>query len=472
MSISRRGFVGTMSGMAVGGSAMARALSAAPPDAAPALASRRMKSRPRPSGSQLLWQRDELAFFLHFGVNTFSDREWGDGKEDPKSFDPSALDARQWARTAKAAGFKAMILTAKHHDGFCLWPTKTTTHSVASSPFRGGKGDVVREFVDACKAEGLRAGLYLSPWDRSHPTYGDSPTYNDVYAAQLTELLTQYGPIHEVWFDGANGEGPNGKRQVYDWPRVWGLVRRLMPDAVVFSDAGPDVRWIGNEAGYAGATNWSFVRPDIVTAPGVSGDEVMRSLQHGDRDGTVWRPGETDVSIRPGWFYHPAEDAKVRIVENLVGLYFSSVGRNSKLLLNVPPTREGLIHQTDAKNLAGMRAHLDRIFARDVTAGADAKWRMLGTTAAVGEFALKEASTVGVLDLREDITQGQRVARYFVEGFDGMGWRVLQHGTTIGYRRLGHIAPTRVTKLKVSIEDAVEMPLPITLSAFAGIDHD
>ncbi len=466
MSISRRGFVGTIGGLAVGGSAMARALSAAEPTGMPVL--RRMESRPRPSASQLLWQRDELAFFLHFGVNTFSDREWGDGKEDPKSFNPTALDARQWARTAKAAGFKAMILTAKHHDGFCLWPTKTTKHSVASSPFRGGKGDVVREFVDACKAEGLRAGLYLSPWDRNHPTYGDSPTYNDVYAAQLTELLTQYGPIHEVWFDGANGEGPNGKRQVYDWPRVWGLVRKLMPDAVVFSDAGPDVRWIGNEAGYAGATNWSFVRPDIVTAPGVSGDEVMRSLQHGDRDGTVWRPGETDVSIRPGWFYHPAEDAKVRSAENLVGLYFSSVGRNSKLLLNVPPTREGLIHQTDVNNLVGMRTQLDRLFARDVVAGADAKWRMLGTTAAVGEFTLKEAATVGVLDLREDITQGQRVARYIVEGFDGMGWRVLQHGTTIGYRRLGKIAPARVTKLKVSIEDAVEMPLPVTLCAYQG----
>jgi alpha-L-fucosidase len=208
-----------------------------------------------PSEAQLAWQRDELAMFLHFGVNTFTDREWGDGKEDPSIFDPARLDARQWAHTAKAAGFRALILTAKHHDGFCLWPTATTRHSVAASPFRGGKGDVVREFVDACAAEGLRAGLYLSPWDRNHPTYGDSPAYNDVYATQLTELLTHYGTISEVWFDGANGEGPNGRRQVYDWPRVWGLVRRLQPGAVIFSDAGPDVRWCGNERGVAGDPN-------------------------------------------------------------------------------------------------------------------------------------------------------------------------------------------------------------------------
>src|SRR5881628_3140888 len=193
-------------------------------------------SRPRPSPAQLVWQRDELAMFLHFGVNTFTDREWGDGREDPAIFDPAHLDARQWARTAKAAGFRALILTAKHHDGFCLWPTATTRHSVAASPFRGGQGDVVREFVDACAAEGLRAGLYLSPWDRNHPTYGDSSAYNDVYATQLTELLSRYGTISEVWFDGANGEGPNGRRQVYDWARVWGIVRRLQPRAVIFSD--------------------------------------------------------------------------------------------------------------------------------------------------------------------------------------------------------------------------------------------
>ncbi len=213
------------------------------------------RARPRPTAAQLQWQRDELAMFLHFGVNTFTDREWGDGTESPTIFDPSALDARQWARVARASGFRAMVLTAKHHDGFCLWPTATTSHSVKSSPFRGGDGDVVREFVDACRAEGLRPGLYCSPWDRNHPTYGDSERYNQVLHQQLTELLTQYGPIHEVWFDGANGEGPNGKKQVYDWAANFALVKRLQPDAVIFSDAGPDVRWCGNEKGSAGDPN-------------------------------------------------------------------------------------------------------------------------------------------------------------------------------------------------------------------------
>lgn len=368
MSIDRRDLLkSTLAAAALGLPRAARAT--APRPAATGLA---QSQRPRPTASQLQWQRDELAFFLHFGVNTFTDREWGDGTEDPKIFAPSALDARQWARTARAAGFRMMILTAKHHDGFCLWPTKTTAHSVASSPWRGGQGDVVREFVDACRAEGLRAGLYLSPWDRNHPTYGDTPRYNAVYYAQLTELLTQYGRIDEVWFDGANGEGPNGKRQEYDWPRTWALVRELQPQAVMFSDAGPDVRWIGNESGVAGTTNWSTVDPRIVTRPGVSGDDVMRSLTSGDREGTVWRPGETDVSIRPGWFYHPAEDAKVRTPENLVELYFSSVGRNSKLLLNVPPDRRGLLADADVAALRGMRTRLDALFARDLAARARA----------------------------------------------------------------------------------------------------
>jgi alpha-L-fucosidase len=306
--------------------------------------------RPRPTPSQLEWQRDELAMFLHFGVNTFTDREWGDGREDPRIFAPAALDARAWARTAKAAGFRAMVFTAKHHDGFCLWPSRTTAHTVAASPWRGGRGDLVKEFVDACRAEALRPGLYLSPWDRNNPVYGDSPRYNDLYVDQLRELLTNYGEIHEVWFDGANGEGPNGKKQEYDWPRVWGEVRRLQPRAVMFSDAGPDVRWCGNESGSAGDPNWSTVNPDIVRAPGMSGvPGGMDLLQHVDQKGSVWRPAECDTSIRPGWFHHPAEDGRVRSVDALVNLYFRSVGRNAKLLLNVPPTRDGVLHPTDAE---------------------------------------------------------------------------------------------------------------------------
>lgn len=436
-----------------------------------ASAVRGQASRPVPSPSQLEWQRDELAMFIHFGVNTFTDREWGDGKESPRTFDPTALDARQWARTARAAGFKAMILTAKHHDGFCLWPTATTRHSVASSPWRNGDGDLVREFVDACRAEGLKAGLYLSPWDQNHPSYGDTPRYNDVYIEQLTELLTRYGSIHEVWFDGANGEGPNGKRQVYDWPRTWSTVRRLQPEAVMFSDAGPDVRWIGNERGAAGTTNWSTVDPRIVTAPGMGGDEVMRSLQDGDRDGTVWRPGETDVSIRPGWFYHAAEDARVRTAENLVALYFSSVGRNSKLLLNVPPTREGLLHDADVASLLGMRARLGALFARDHAAGSSARWRATGARSAEVILELPAAADVGIVDLREDITKGQRVARYRLDAGgtdDGGAWRTIARGTTIGFRRLERVEPSRVRRLRLTIEDSVEFPDFVRVGCFSA----
>lgn len=424
--------------------------------------------RPRPSPAQLAWQRDELAIFVHFGVNTFTDREWGEGTESPSIFSPSALDARQWARTAKAAGFRAMILTAKHHDGFCLWPTKTTTHSVASSPWRGGRGDVVREFVDACRAEGLKPGLYLSPWDRHEPRYGDSPAYNDFYIAQLTELLTQYGTIHEVWFDGANGEGPNGKKQVYDWPRTWGTVRRLQPQAVMFSDAGPDVRWIGNERGAAGTTNWSTVDPRIVTRPGMEGAEVMRSLQDGDRDGTEWRPGETDVSIRPGWFNHPAEDAKVRTPEDLVDLYFSSVGRNSKLLLNVPPGRDGLFQPADVESLRGMRTRLDALFARDLARGGQTAWRSDIAGRGAMEVRLPRAASVGVIDLREDITQGQCVAQHVVEVHDGTAWREVSRGTTIGYRRLLRITPVVAQRVRVTIEDAAAQPQPVRIAAYAG----
>lgn len=422
--------------------------------------------RPRPSRAQLIWQRDELAMFIHFGVNTFTDREWGDGTESPSIFNPTALDARQWARTARAAGFKAMILTAKHHDGFCLWPTRTTTHSVASSPWREGRGDLVREFVDACRAEGLKRGLYLSPWDRHEPSYGDSSRYNDLYIAQLTELLTQYGDIHEVWFDGANGEGPNGKRQTYDWPRTWNTVRRLQPNAVMFSDAGPDVRWIGNERGSAGTTNWSTVDPRIVTVPGMSGDEVMRSLQDGDRDGTVWRPGETDVSIRPGWFHHPAEDDAVRSADDLVQLYFSSVGRNSKLLLNVPPGRDGLLHAADVASLKGMRARLDSLFANNLVARGAPLWRQTGARTAVCEVALGAGANVGIIDLREDISNGQRVAAYRIEVRTRGTWREVIQGTTIGHRKLERISVGTIQRLRVTIEDAVEAPQPLRIACY------
>ncbi len=475
MSIDRRTFV-RLSAAALAGSPFAgahlveAARSTVTPGGRPTAGNSLFAGRDTivlPSRAQLDWQRDELAMFIHFGVNTFSNREWGDGKESPSSFNPTALDARQWARSARAAGFRAMVLTAKHHDGFCLWPTATTQHSVRSSPFRSGNGDVVREFVDACRAEQLRVGLYLSPWDRNAPSYGDSPRYKDMYIAQLTELLTRYGAIHEVWFDGANGEGPNGKRQTYDWPRVWGKVKELQPQSVIFSDAGPDVRWIGNERGVAGTTNWSTVNPSIVPYPGMSGDEVMRSLQDGDRDGSVWRPGETDVSIRPGWFYHPAEDARVKSVDDLVEIYCTSVGRNSKLLLNVPPTPEGLLHRVDVQRLTGMREQLDRMFANDVVRGSSARWRVLSDTAAVHTVPFAREESVRVLDVREDITRGQRVAEYAIEGLVGARWQLLTRGTTIGYRRIDRIPPVLVKGLRVSISDARHRPESVQLAAYS-----
>lgn len=424
-------------------------------------AARRALVRPRPTAAQLVWQRDELAMFLHFGVNTFTDREWGDGREDPASFAPAALDAMQWARAARDAGFRALVLTAKHHDGFCLWPTATTRHAVSSSPWREGKGDVVREFVDACRATGLRAGLYLSPWDRNHPAYGDSPRYNDVYIAQLTELLTRYGPIHEVWFDGANGEGPNGRRQVYDWPRVWGTVRRLQPHAVIFSDAGPDVRWCGNERGTGGDPCWSTVDPARVPYPGADGPGIVGALQHGDPHGDSWRPPEMDVSIRPGWFHHPAEDDRVRSVENLVELYFSSVGRNGKLLLNVPPTRDGLLHSTDVARLAGFRDALSRTFAHDLAAGARR------TNDGAMTLVLPEARTIGIVRLAEDIARGQHVARWTLEGAGADGaWRALAAGTTIGYARLVRFTPVAVRRVRLRIDEALGAVGPVRVGLF------
>jgi len=426
--------------------------------------------RPVPTAAQLAWQRDELALFLHFGVNTFTDREWGDGKEDPGIFTPTALDARQWARTAKAAGFRMMILTAKHHDGFCLWPSAVTKHTVAASPFRGGHGDVVREFVDACRAEGLKAGLYCSPWDRNSPVYGDSPRYNDFFCDQLTELLTRYGRIDEVWFDGANGEGPNGRKQVYDWPRFWALVRRLQPNAVMFSDAGPDVRWIGNERGSAGETNWSTMDPNAVPYPGADGAGIIAALQSGDPNGTVWRPGETDVSIRPGWFYHPAEDTKVKSGTELLQLYLTSVGRNSKLLLNVPPTREGLLHDIDVARLPEIKRGIAKLMeGGDVLKGRKLVWRTAADGSMACEVELPGPRSLSLADLREPIEHGQVVSQYVVEGAPAAAsgaWQVLSRGTTIGYRKLDVFTPVSVRRLRITLRTIGPLAGPVRVQAY------
>lgn len=409
-------------------------------------------ARPIPSASQLAWQRDELALFAHFGVNTFTNREWGDGTESPELFNPTAFDARQWARTAKAAGFKMIILTAKHHDGFCLWPTSTTSHSVASSPFRGGTGDVVGEVADACRQEGLRLGLYLSPWDRNAKAYG-TDGYHAFYLTQLHELLTRYGRVDEVWFDGANGEGPSGKRQQYDWPRYWSFVKELQPQTVIFSDAGPDVRWIGNERGVAGETNWAMVDPTVVPVPGVSGPAIEKMLQQGDPLGSVWRPGETDTSIRPGWFYHAEDDARVRTVSDLVTLYGTSVGRNSKLLLNVPPTRAGLLHDTDLQRLLGMRAALDQQFAEPLEPTETGHRRSADGVVTVEHAFAPRRSSVTVL--QEPISGGQHISKWQLAGRLASGaWTELARGTTIGYKRVVSYPTTELSGIRFVVESS------------------
>jgi alpha-L-fucosidase len=404
-----------------------------------------LSARPVPSPQQLAWHRDELALFLHFGVNTFTDREWGDGSEDPAIFNPAGLDARQWVRVARDAGFKLLILTAKHHDGFCLWPSTLTSHSVASSPWREGRGDVVREFTDACRAEGLKAGLYLSPWDRHEPSYGDSPRYNDFYIAQLTELLTRYGPITEVWFDGANGEGPNGKRQVYDWPRIHRTVRQLQPGALMFSDAGPDIRWIGNEKGTAGDPNWCMMDPAAVPYAGADGPGIIAALQHGDPDGSVWRPGEADVSIRPGWFYHPAEDDRVRPADNLMDLYRSSVGRNAGLLLNVPPNRDGLLSPADTASLGAFGQSLRDFHAAEQSGRLSADRHTL---------TFRRPLPLDHVSIQEQVETGQRIARHAVDWWNGSAWVTLVEGSTVGYRRVHRFQAVTTDRLRIRVSES------------------
>ncbi len=402
----------------------------------------------RPSAEQLAWQRMEMILFVHFGVNTFTDREWGEGNEDPSLFNPTDLDCAQWAQVAREAGFGGIILTAKHHDGFCLWPSAYTAHSVASSPWREGRGDVVREFSDACTAAGIRFGFYLSPWDRNAPMYGDSPAYNEHFRNQLRELLTGYADPFEVWFDGANGEGPNGKRQEYDWGSYYALIRELRPQALI-AICGPDVRWVGNESGVARETEWSL-------------------QQRGDE--WVWYPAECDVSIRPGWFYHAAQDEQVKSLEQLLDIYFASVGRNSVLLLNVPPDRRGRFADPDVARLREFRAALDAIFADDLARRAtptapavtdgelDTAWQPAAGEAWQVTLEFDAPVTFNVSRLQEQIALGQPVEGYRLEVSDGDGWRTIVDGTTIGHKKLDRFARVTATRVRLTVTAALAPP--------------
>lgn len=321
-------------------------------------------AQPKPTPQQLDWHEKEFYLFMHFGPNTFTNLEWGHGTEKEEIFNPTGLDCEQWCRIAKASGATGIIITAKHHDGFCLWPSKYSTHTVRESKWKNGKGDVLKELSAACKKYGLRFGVYISPWDRNHPDYG-TEKYNDVFVNMMKELFTNYGPIWELWWDGANGEGPNGKKQVYDWKRFEKTVRELSPNTVVFSDIGPDVRWCGNESGIAGTTNWNTL--DTAGFTRGAGAPSQDTLNTGNAHGKAWIPAECDVSIRPGWFWHENENSKVKPPEELFSLYLKSVGRGANLLLNVPPDRRGLIHENDSAALLGFRRLLEKSFASNIS---------------------------------------------------------------------------------------------------------
>lgn len=440
---------------------------------------------PVPEPKQVEWQQMETYAFIHFGLNTFNDREWGYGDTDPKTFNPTNLDCEQWAQTLVKAGMKGVILTAKHHDGFCLWPFEGTDYSVKNSPWKNGQGNVVKELSEACKKYGLKFAVYLSPWDRHQANYG-TPEYLPYFYAQLHDLLTNYGPVFEVWFDGANGgDGWYGgakdirtidRKNYYNYPRIYEMLDSIQPQAIIFSDGGPGCRWVGNEKGFAGATNWSFLRKGEVHP----GYDKSYELQYGHPDGNQWVPAECDVSIRPGWFYHPEEDDRVKSPDQLVDLYYRSVGHNATLLLNFPVDRRGLIHPVDSANavrfhemirqqlktnlVAGMTPKVSNERGGDFVASAltddnfDTYWATEdGVTTADIEFSFDTPTRMNRMMLQEYIPLGQRVKAFVVEYLDKDTWlpvKLNEETTTIGYKRLLRFETVKTKGIRIRITDA------------------
>jgi alpha-L-fucosidase len=448
---------------------------------------------PVPSEQQMAWHEMELNAFIHFTTNTFTGLEWGMGSEKESVFNPTSIHAEEWVTALKDAGFKQVILTCKHHDGFCLWPSKFTEHSVKNSPYKEGKGDVVKEVSDACKKLDMRFGVYLSPWDRNNADYG-KPAYLEYYRNQLKELFTNYGPVREMWFDGANGGsgyygGANETRKInsatyYDWPATIALVRSIQPKVIFFSDAGPDLRWVGNERGLAGLTNWDIINNDTLYAGKAGVDKLLNT---GSEDGNKWIPAEVDVSIRPGWFYHQKEDSLVKSPERLFDIYLTSVGRGSVLLLNVPPDQRGRFHENDIKSLQGFRRILDTEFKTNLAKGASTKASSYRGNAATYdaskvtdgkkdtywatddntlngniEIDLGKKQPVKYVLLQEYIRLGQRVKSFSVDAWQQDGWKEVASGTTIGYKRILKLSPVETNKIRVNIKDAKACP---TLSA-------
>jgi len=437
---------------------------------------------PIPTSSQLNWQRLEYYAFVHFGMNTFTDHEWGEGRASPDTFNPTSLDCLQWARVARDAGMKAIIITAKHHDGFCLWPSNTTTYSVKNSQWREGKGDVLKDLSEACREYGLKFGVYISPWDRNHPLYG-TPAYNRVYKNQWREVLTGYGEVFEAWLDGANDQK---KRMVYDFDGFFQTIRKLQPNAVIFSDAGPDIRWVGNEKGVAGATNWS-TRDNEGSFPGFA-DE--KALNIGDENGTSWIPAECDVSIRPGWFYHSADDESVKSVTQLMDIYYSSVGRNANLLLNIGVDRRGLVNERDINRLMEFRKAREEALSHNLASGRATATNTRGNERNYGAenvldnkpdtyWATDDGVTSTSLEIdfgreiefnrfliQEAVALGQRVKKFSVRIFRGDRYETVAQGTTIGYKRILLIPSVKARKLQLVIDDSKASPVITNLEIF------
>lgn len=437
-----------------------------------------------PTKQQLAWHDMEYYWFIHFGPNTFTDKEWGHGDEQADIFNPSQLDCRQWARLAKQAGAKAIILTTKHHDGFCLWPSKFSKHTVRESKWNDGKGDVVKDLKQACKEYGLKFGVYLSPWDRNHPKYGTAE-YNDVYVNTMQELIKNYGPFFEFWWDGANGEGPNGKKQDYDFKRFEQTVRKLAPGTVVFSDIGPDIRWVGNEKGFAGQTNWNYL--DTAGFKRGEGGPPTDTLNQGNINGKNWIPAECDVSIRPGWFYHKEEDDKVKTPEQLFELYLKSVGRGANLLLNIPPDRRGLIHEIDSASLMGFKKLKEESFATNLASGSKAELHTRGSIFQRTKFTdgksetfeevnhykdailwvkFEQVKKINCIVLQEAIEFGQRVKEAKLILVNGSQPVKEIDLTTIGRKRILTFPAAEVSAVSLMIRDTKDNPLICEISAY------
>ena len=460
-----------------------------------------------PSERQIAWQELEFIAFIHFGPNTFTGRQWGTGQEDPAVFAPTELDTDQWVEVCRDAGMKMIIITAKHHDGFCLWPSRYTEHSVKNSLWLEGKGDVIAELADSCRQYNMKLGIYLSPWDRHEASYGDSPAYNRFFINQLEELLTNYGEISEVWFDGACGEGPNGKRQTYDWEAYYRVVRKLQPDAVI-AICGPDVRWCGNEAGKTRPSEWSVIPmlPDKTRR--LDADPAFARMQEdghladlGSREKLekaqvlAWFPAEVNTSIRPSWFYDPREDDQVKPLEELLDIYFGSVGGNSVFLLNIPPDKRGLVHENDVRRLQEIGLFLNSTFdlnlaesavvsvsetkdrdplysAENLVDGNTASYWMPdeGTELAVIELDLREKKRFDTIMLQEYIPKGQRIEAFQVDIEEEGGWRELVRSTAIGYKRLLHFAPVSAQKLRIKITGSRICPTLSEIGVYLGPD--